>query len=95
MIHQPSGGFRGQASDIEIHAQETLNLKKRLNEIYAKHTGQKVATIEKPWIAIILCRLKKPKNLVLLILLLKTHLKLFKNGKEKRRHNRPVMFILW
>lgn len=47
MIHQPSGGFRGQASDIEIHAQETLNLKKRLNEIYAKHTGQKVATIEK------------------------------------------------
>jgi ATP-dependent Clp protease protease subunit len=47
MIHQPSGGFRGQASDIEIHAQETLSLKKRLNEIYARHTGQKVATIEK------------------------------------------------
>lgn len=47
MIHQPSGGFRGQASDIEIHAQETMALKKRLNEIYAKHTGQKVAAIEK------------------------------------------------
>jgi ATP-dependent Clp protease protease subunit len=47
MIHQPSGGYRGQASDIEIHAQETSNLKKRLNEIYAKHTGQKVSVIEK------------------------------------------------
>jgi ATP-dependent Clp protease protease subunit len=47
MIHQPSGGFQGQASDIEIHAQETISLKKRLNEIYAKHTGQKIATIEK------------------------------------------------
>lgn len=47
MIHQPSGGFRGQASDIEIHAQETMSLKKRLNEIYAKHTGQKVHAIEK------------------------------------------------
>jgi len=47
MIHQPSGGYQGQATDIEIHAQETLSLKKRLNEIYAKHTGQKLATIEK------------------------------------------------
>lgn len=47
MIHQPSGGFQGQASDIEIHAQETSNLKKRLNEIYAKHTGQKISVIEK------------------------------------------------
>jgi len=47
MIHQPSGGFQGQASDIEIHAQETISLKKRLNDIYAKHTGQKVHTIEK------------------------------------------------
>lgn len=47
MIHQPSGGFQGQASDIEIHAQETLNLRKRLNEIYSKHTGQKVSVIEK------------------------------------------------
>ena len=40
MIHQPSGGFRGQATDIEIHARETLRLKARLNEIMAKHTGQ-------------------------------------------------------
>ncbi len=47
MIHQPSGGYQGQATDIEIHAQETLALKKRLNEIYAKHTGQKLATVEK------------------------------------------------
>ena len=47
MIHQPSGGFQGQASDIEIHAQETINLKKRLNEIYVKHTGQKLSVIEK------------------------------------------------
>jgi len=47
MIHQPSGGYQGQATDIEIHAQETLSLKKRLNEIYAKHTGQKIGVIEK------------------------------------------------
>ena len=47
MIHQPSGGFQGQASDIEIHAQETMALKKRLNEIYSKHTGQKINAIER------------------------------------------------
>lgn len=47
MIHQPSGGYQGQATDIEIHAQETLNLKRRLNDIYTKHTRQKLATIEK------------------------------------------------
>jgi ATP-dependent Clp protease protease subunit len=47
MIHQPSGGYQGQATDIEIHAQETLSLKKRLNEIYANHTGQKFAVIER------------------------------------------------
>ncbi len=47
MIHQPSGGYQGQATDIEIHAQETLALKRRLNEIYVKHTGQKLAVIEK------------------------------------------------
>jgi ATP-dependent Clp protease protease subunit len=47
MIHQPSGGARGQATDIEIHAREILNLRKRLNEIYVKHTGQKLASIEK------------------------------------------------
>ena len=40
MIHQPSGGFRGQATDIEIHAREILRLKKRLNEILAENTGQ-------------------------------------------------------
>lgn len=45
MIHQPSGGFRGQATDIEIHARETLRLKAELNEIMAKHTGQSVAKI--------------------------------------------------
>ncbi len=47
MIHQPSGGFSGQATDIEIHAQEILSLKKRLNQMYVKHTGQKLAIIEK------------------------------------------------
>lgn len=45
MIHQPSGGFRGQATDIEIHARETLRLKARLNEIMAKHTGQDIETV--------------------------------------------------
>lgn len=47
MIHQPSGGFRGQATDIEIHAKEILELKKRLNGLYVKHTGQKLASVEK------------------------------------------------
>lgn len=47
MVHQPSGGFRGQASDIERHAQDILAMKKRLNEIYVKHTGKKYALIEK------------------------------------------------
>src|SRR5436853_6786118 len=47
MIHQPMGGFQGQASDIEIHAKEILYLKARLIEILAKHTGQKIETIEK------------------------------------------------
>lgn len=47
MVHQPSGGFRGQASDIQRHANDILAMKKRLNEIYVKHTGQKYATIEK------------------------------------------------
>jgi ATP-dependent Clp protease, protease subunit len=45
MIHQPSGGFEGQASDIHIHAREILNMKQRLNEILAKHTGQTVDRI--------------------------------------------------
>ena len=46
MLHQPSGGFEGQATDIMLHAQEILNLKKRLNAIYAKHTGCPVEKIE-------------------------------------------------
>ncbi len=47
MIHQVSGGFRGQASDIAIHAKETLFLKNRLNEIMAKHTGQSIEVVER------------------------------------------------
>ncbi|HZW87166.1 MAG TPA: ATP-dependent Clp endopeptidase proteolytic subunit ClpP [Gallionella sp.] len=47
MIHQPLGGFRGQASDIEIHAREILYLKQKLNQILAQHTGQSVETIER------------------------------------------------
>ena len=47
MIHQPSGGFQGQATDIEIHAKEILDLRARLNQIYVKHTGQKLPAIEK------------------------------------------------
>jgi ATP-dependent Clp protease protease subunit len=47
MIHQPSGGFQGQASDIEIQAREVLYLKKRLNEMLAKHTGQPIEQIER------------------------------------------------
>jgi ATP-dependent Clp protease protease subunit len=46
MLHQPSGGFQGQATDIMLHAQEILNLKKRLNEIYEQHTGQHIKKIE-------------------------------------------------
>lgn len=46
MIHQPSGGFQGQATDIEIHAREILSLRSRLNEIYVNHTGQKIEVIE-------------------------------------------------
>ena len=46
LVHQPKGGFEGQATDIMLHAQEILNLKKRLNEIYMKHTGQPLQKIE-------------------------------------------------
>jgi|TARA_B100001250_G_scaffold127509_1_gene108539 ATP-dependent Clp protease protease subunit len=46
MVHQPSGGFQGQASDIERHAQEILSLRSRLNEIYVNHTGQELGVIE-------------------------------------------------
>lgn len=47
MIHQPSGGFSGQATDIEIHAKEILDLRSRLNQLYVHHTGQKLSAIEK------------------------------------------------
>ncbi len=47
MVHQPLGGFQGQASDIDIHAKEILNIRDRLNGIMAKHTGQDIATIER------------------------------------------------
>jgi ATP-dependent Clp protease protease subunit len=47
MIHQPSGGFHGQATDIEIHTKEILDMKKKLNGIYVRHTGQKLSVIEK------------------------------------------------
>lgn len=47
MIHQPIGGYRGQATDIEIHAKETMKVKKILHEIYSKHSGQTLAQIEK------------------------------------------------
>ena len=47
MIHQPSGGFQGQASDIDIHAREILKIRERLNKIMAKHTGQTVERIER------------------------------------------------
>jgi len=46
LLHQPSGGYQGQATDIMIHAQETVKLKRQLNEIYVKHTGQKLAAVE-------------------------------------------------
>jgi ATP-dependent Clp protease protease subunit len=47
MIHQPLGGFQGQATDIEIHAKEILLLRDRLNKIFVKHTGQSLETIER------------------------------------------------
>jgi ATP-dependent Clp protease protease subunit len=47
LVHQPSGGFQGQASDIERHAEDIIKMKRRLNEIYVKHTGQNYETIEK------------------------------------------------
>jgi ATP-dependent Clp protease protease subunit len=47
LLHQPSGGFQGQASDIERHAEDILKLKRRLHEIYVKHTGQPYETIDR------------------------------------------------
>jgi ATP-dependent Clp protease protease subunit len=47
MVHQPSGGFQGQASDIERHAEDIVKMKRRLNEVYVKHTGQPYEVIER------------------------------------------------
>jgi ATP-dependent Clp protease protease subunit len=47
MMHQPSAGFQGQATDIEIHAREIVDMKHRLNKVYAEHTGQDIKEIEK------------------------------------------------
>ncbi len=47
MVHQPSGGFQGQASDIERHAEDIIKMKRRLNEVYVKHTGQTYDAIER------------------------------------------------
>ena len=47
MLHQPSGGFRGTAADIERHGEDILKMKRRMNEIYVKHTGQELETVEK------------------------------------------------
>jgi ATP-dependent Clp protease protease subunit len=47
VVHQPSGGFQGQASDIERHAEDIVKMKRRLNEVYVKHTGQSYETIER------------------------------------------------
>jgi len=47
MVHQPSGGFQGQASDIERHARDILKMKKRLNDVYVKHTGRTYEEVEK------------------------------------------------
>ena len=47
MVHQPSGGFQGQASDIQRHAEDILKIKKRLNDIYVRHTGKDYETIER------------------------------------------------
>jgi ATP-dependent Clp protease protease subunit len=47
MVHQPSGGFQGQASDIERHARDILKMKRRLNEVYVKHTGRTYEEVEK------------------------------------------------
>jgi ATP-dependent Clp protease protease subunit len=47
LVHQPSGGFQGQASDIERHAEDIIRMKRRLNEVYVRHTGKDYATIER------------------------------------------------
>ena len=63
MTHQPSGGFSGQATDIEIHAREILSLRERLNGIYVKHTGRKLSDIEKIMERDTFMSLKKPLSM--------------------------------
>ena len=63
MVHQPSGGYQGQATDIMIHAEQTQKLKDRLNEIYVKHTGQDIADSGRRRLsATISCRPKRPRS---------------------------------
>ena len=61
MVHQPSGGYQGQATDIMIHARETEKLKRRLNEIYVKHTGNGYERSKRRWSATISCRPRMPR----------------------------------
>jgi len=61
MLHQPSGGFQGQASDIQRHAEDIMKIKRRLNEIYVHHTGQNYETIERTLVTIS-CLRKKPRR---------------------------------
>ena len=60
LLHQPSGGFQGQASDIERHAEDIIKMKRRLNEIDVRHTGQNYETIEKTLDRDISCRPRTP-----------------------------------
>ncbi len=60
MIHQPMGGFQGQATEIDIHAREILKIRERLNEIMAKHTGQPLDKISRTLSGTTSCRVRKP-----------------------------------
>jgi len=72
LIHQPMGGFQGQASDIEIQAKEILRMKDRLNQILVAHTGKEFEAYRKIPIETSSCRVRKPKNTVLLTMSLPT-----------------------
>ena len=69
MVHQPSAGFQGQATDIQIHAKEIMSLKERLNNIYSKHTEKSVSEIPKLWKEI--TWLRRGQKIVLITLLWK------------------------
>ena len=74
MIHQPSGGAQGQATDIEIQAREILNLRKRLNQIYVEHTGQELEEIESAsWSATPTCRQSRRATSGLVDQVVKSH----------------------